>query len=70
MQKPYSYRLPGGDFLASELAQAFLEVGGCLVVCMLPVLVLSYCHARLGAVVSVPCSSGLLCILCTGDQVH
>ena len=28
------------------------------------------CYARLGMVVSVPCSSGLLCILCTGDQVH
>ena len=27
------------------------------------------CHTRLGAAVSVPCSSGLLCILCTGDQV-
>ena len=29
-----------------------------------------HCHARLGMVISVPCSSGLLCILCTGDQVH
>ena len=27
------------------------------------------CHTRLGMAVSVPCSSGLLCILCTGDQV-
>ena len=27
------------------------------------------CHARLGAVVSVQCSSCLLCVLCTGDQV-
>ena len=28
-----------------------------------------YCHTRLGMAVSVPHSSGLLCILCTGDQV-
>ena len=28
------------------------------------------CCTRLGVVVSVPCSSGLLCILCTEDQVH
>ena len=27
------------------------------------------CHTRLGVAVSVPHSSGLLCILCTGDQV-
>ena len=28
------------------------------------------CCTGLGAAVSVPCSSGLLCILCTRDQVH
>ena len=30
----------------------------------------SCCHTRLGVAVSVPHSSGLLCILCTRDQVH
>ena len=32
--------------------------------------IISSCCTRLGMAVSVPCSSGLLCILCTGDQVH
>ena len=41
-----------------------------LVLELIGVQYLTICHARLGTVVSVQCSSCLLCVLCTGDQVH